>query len=156
MAGVVGWGPEGGSRGPSDMARAYHEAPGVSFQSAEHQKYMDAPLYGLTLVWGTEVTSFNVTPDAVAVSLAICDLVSKDPVRFGGLKYAGVQHGGRSAPKKAPEAKKVSRMAVDVERKGDQVPMGTAPGDGVGEEDDVRPEMTHKEPSYKNARWPRK
>ena len=34
--------------------------------------------------------------------------------------------------------------------------MGTAPGDGTGEEDDARPEMTHKEPSYKNAQWLRK
>ena len=28
MAGVAGWAPEGGSRGPSNMARAFHEALG--------------------------------------------------------------------------------------------------------------------------------
>ena len=33
MAGVAGWGPEGGAWISAHMARAYHEALGVSFQS---------------------------------------------------------------------------------------------------------------------------
>ena len=66
------------------MARAYHEALGVSFQSADPQKYLDALLYGLTLARGTEITSFNLTPDAAAVSFAICDPLSKEPARPGG------------------------------------------------------------------------
>ena len=32
MAGVAGWGPEGGGWLPAHMARAYHE--GISFQSS--------------------------------------------------------------------------------------------------------------------------
>ena len=43
-------------------------------------------------------------------------------------------------------------MAVDEDAKGD----GGAVGVGAKEEDEVRPEMTHKEPSYKNTRWLRK
>ena len=31
------------------MARAFHEAVGLSFQSVDEQNYMDAVLYGLTL-----------------------------------------------------------------------------------------------------------
>ena len=101
------------------MARAYHEALGVSFQCADPQKYMDALLRSLTLAWGTEVTSFNLMPDVATISFAICDLVSKDPVRLGGRKYAGMQHGGRSTPKKTLRAEKGSSMAVDGGTKGD-------------------------------------
>ena len=102
MAGVAGWGPEGGTWGPSCMARAYHEALGVAFQSADPQKYLDALLYGLTLAWGTEITSFNLTPNAAAVTFAICDLVSREPARPRGQEYAGAQPGTRSTPKKSP------------------------------------------------------
>ena len=62
MAGVVGWASEGGSWGPSTMARAFHEALGIYFESADPRKYMDTLLYGLTMAWGTEVTSFNLSP----------------------------------------------------------------------------------------------
>ena len=49
MAGVAGWGPDGGAWSPAHMARAYHEALGVPFHSADPQKYLDALLYGLNL-----------------------------------------------------------------------------------------------------------
>ena len=93
MAGVAGWGPEGGAWGPAHMAQAYHDALGVSFHSADPQNYLDALLYGLTLAWGTEITSFNLTPDAAAVSFAICDLVSKEPAKTGtrGLSNDGAR-----------------------------------------------------------------
>ena len=62
MAGVAGWGPEGGGWIPAHMARAYHEALGISFHSSDPQMYLDALLCGLTLAWGTEVTSFHLAP----------------------------------------------------------------------------------------------
>ena len=86
MARVAGWGPHGGAWSPAHMARAFHEALGVSFQSADPQKYLDALLYGLTLAWGTEVTSFNLILDAAAISFAICDMVSKEPAKSGTQK----------------------------------------------------------------------
>ena len=52
MAGVAGWGLEGGGWIPEHMARAYVEALGISFQSFDPQKYLDMLLYGLTLAWG--------------------------------------------------------------------------------------------------------
>ena len=47
-------------------------------------------------------------------------------------------------------------MAVNEETKGDGTHVGGTVGVGAGEEDEARPEMTHKEPSYKKARWVRK
>ena len=113
MAGVAGWGSEGGAWGPAHMARAHHEALGVSFLSADPQKYLDALLYGPTLAWGTEITSFNVTPDAAAVSFAICDLVSKEPAKASTRKYAGTQPGAKATPKQQPPSEKTYGMAVN-------------------------------------------
>ena len=106
------------------MARAYHEALGISFQSADPQKYLDVLLYGLTLAWGTKITSFNVTPDVAAVSFAIYDLVSREPAKTGNPKYAGTQSGVRSTPKKQPQNGKLQEMAVDEEVKGSGTQVG--------------------------------
>ena len=156
MAGVADWGPEGGAWGAAHMARAYHEALGVSFHSADPQKYLDALLYGLTLAWGTDLTSFNLTPDATAVSFAICDLVSKEPARIGTWKYAGTQRGTKSTPKKQPSSEKAHGMGVDEDVKRRDSQVGCDASTGVEEDEVVRIELTHKEPSYKNARWLRK
>ena len=156
MAGMAGCGPEGGASGPAHMARAYHEALGVSFQSADPQKYLDALLYRLTLAWGTEITSFSLTPDAAAVSFAICDLVSREPAKTGTRKYAGTQPGAKATPKKQQQNEKLNSMAVDEDVKGSGTQVGCAAGVGAEEDEEVRPEMPHKEPSYKNARWLRK
>ena len=150
------WGPEGGAWGPAHMARVYHESVGISFQSADPQNCLDVLLYGLTLACGTKITSFNLTLDTAAVSFAICDLISREPARTGSRKYAGTQPRARSTPKKQSPNEKFQRMAVDEEAKGDITQVRGAVGVGAGEEDEVRPEMTHKEPSYKNARWLRK
>ena len=156
MARVAGWGPDGGARSLTHMARAFDEALGVSFHSADPQKYLDALLYGLTLAWGTEVTSFNLTPHAAAVSFAICGLVSKEPAKSGARKYAGSQTRAKSTPKKQSSGEKNHGMAVDEETKRQECQVGCDAGAGVEEEEVVCLEMTHKEPSYKNARWLRK
>ena len=154
MAGVAGWGPEGGALGTAHMARAYHEALRVSFQSADPQKYLDALL--LTLAWGTGITSFSLTPDAAAVSFTICDLVSREPAKTGARKYASTQPGAKATPKKQQQNEKLQSMAVDEEVKGSGAQVGCVAGSEAKEDEEVRPEMTHKEPSYKNARWLRK
>ena len=138
------------------MARAFHEALGVSFQSADPHNYPDALLYGLTLVWGTEVTSFNLTQDAATVSFAICDMVSKEPAKSGTRKYADSQAGMKSTPKKQPPSEKNHGMAVDEETRRRECHVGYDAGDGAEEEESTQPKMTHREPSYKNARWLRK
>ena len=69
MAAVAALRPDGGAWSPAHMARAYHEALGVSFHSADPQKYLDALLYGLNLAWGTQITSFNLIPKSCAVFL---------------------------------------------------------------------------------------
>ena len=115
MAGVAGWASDGGSWGPSTMATAFHEALGISFQSADPQKCMDTLLYGLTMAWGTEVTSFNLSRDAAAVSFAICNVVSKEPARSRGKKYACSPPSEKATPKKGQQLEKGSRMALDDE-----------------------------------------
>ena len=156
MAGVAGWGPEGQPWVPAHLARAYHEALGVSFQSSDPQKYFDALLYGLTLAWGTEVTSLHLAPEAAAVSFAICDMVTREPTRAANKRYAGAQSGARSTPKKQPPEENFHNMAVDQEATGGDAQARGASGDGAEEEGERRPELTHREPSYKNARWLRK
>ena len=141
MARVAGWGPDGGAWSPAHMVRAYHEALGVSFHSADPQKYLDALLYGLTLAWGT---------------VAICDLVSKELAKSGTRKYAGNQAGTKSTPKKQSTGEKNHGMAVDEDVKRRESQVGYDAGAGAEEDEVARPEMIHKEPSYKNARWPRK
>ena len=114
-------------------------------------------LYGLTLAWGTEVTSFHVAPEAAAVSFAICDVMTREPTRAANKRYAGTQPGARSTPKKQPPEEKFHNMAVDHEATGGDAQARGASGDGAeDEEGEHRPELTHKEPSYKNARWLRK
>ena len=156
MVGVAGWGPDGGAWSSAHMARAFHKALGVSLHSAYLQKYLDALLYGLTLAWGTEVTSFNLTPDTAAVSLAICDLVSKEPAKSGARKYAGSQTGAKLTPKKQSSSEKNHGLGVDEETKRGEGQVRCDAGARVEEVDVVRPKMTHKEPSYKNAWWLRK
>ena len=156
MVGVAGWAPEGGAWSPAHMARAFHEALGVSFQSTDPQKYLDALLYGLTLAGGTEVTSFNLPQEAAAVSFAICDMVSKEPAKSGTRKYVGSQAGTKSTPKKQPPSDKKHGMAINGETRRREGRAGGDAGDGAEEEESIRPEMTHKEPSYKNPRWLRK
>ena len=157
MAGVAGWGPEGQPWVPAHLARAYHEALGVSFQSSDPQKYFDVLLYWLTLAWGTEVTSFHLAPEAAAVSFAICDVVTREPTRAANKRYAGAQSGARSTPKKHPPEEKFHNMAVDQEATGGDAQARGVSGDGADEEEgERRPELTHKEPSYKNAQWLRK
>ena len=157
MAGVAGWGPEGQPWVPPHLARAYHEALGVSFQSSDPQKYFDALLYGLTLAWGTEVTSFHLAPEAAAVSFAICDVMTREPTRAANKRYAGAQPGARSTPKKQPPEEKLHNMAVDHEATAGDAQARGASGDGADDEEgEHRPELTHKDPSYKNARWLRK
>ena len=120
---------------------------------------MDALLYGLTIAWGTEVTSSNRTPDAAAVSFAICDVVSTEPARLGGQEYACAHQGSKTTPKKKPTADSGSSMALDEDHKGDHGTAGnaTCPGsEEVGDDDEGQPEMTQKKPNYKNAPWLRK
>ena len=74
---------------------------------------MDTPLYGLTMAWGTEVTSFNLSQDVAAVNFAIRDLVSKEPAKFGGRKYACSSPSGKAMPKKGQQVEKWSKMALD-------------------------------------------
>ena len=109
MAGVVRWGPKGGAWGPTHMAPVYHGALGISFQSAGPKKYLDALLYGLTLAWGTEIMSFNWTPDDAAVSFAICDLASREPARPRGLQIR--RHTG-GAPSAVRAVQLFGRLAV--------------------------------------------
>ena len=47
-------------------------------------------------------------------------------------------------------------MAVTEDVKGGSTKVGCTAGTGAEEDEEVRPEMTHKEPSYKNAPWLRK
>ena len=47
-------------------------------------------------------------------------------------------------------------MAVNHEATGGNAHTRGATGDGAEDEGESRPELTHKEPSYKNARWLRK
>ena len=152
MAGVAGWGLDRGSWGPSSMARAYHEALGVSLQSAYPHHELDARLYGLTLIWGTKNTCFHLPSVAAAVSFAISDLVSKELVRHGGQIYAGTEAGMRYTPESLQTEKCVS-IAVDEEAKGEHIQVGGTAGVGAREEDKGRPEMAHTEPRYKNAVW---
>ena len=77
------------------------------------QKYLDALLYGLTLAWGTKVTSFHLAPEAAVVSFAICDLVTREPTRAANRKYAGTQPGARTTPKKQQPEEKYHGMVVD-------------------------------------------
>ena len=156
MACVAGWGPEGQPWVPAHLARAYHEALGVSFQSSDPQKYLDALLYGLTFAWGTENTSFHLAPEAAAVSFAVCDVVTREPARAINKRYSGAQPGARSTPKKQLPEEKYNNMAVDQEATGGSAQTRGATGDGAEDESESRPELTHKEPSYKNARWLRK
>ena len=107
----------------------------------------------LTLAWGTEITSFNLRPDAAAVTFAICDLVSRELPRPGCQKYAGAQSGTRSTPKNLPPTEKCQGMAVDEETKGGNTQVGGTAGVRAGEEKEIRPETMHAQPSYKNARW---
>ena len=151
---MAGWSPQGGFWGPSNMVRAFHEAVGVSFLSTDPQKCMDALLYGLTMSWDTKVTSFNLNPDAAAVSFPICNVVSKEPTGLEGRKYASATKGSRMTPKKQAVAERGLGMAIDDKQKGDHGNAGTATctGSGVaGDDDEGQQEMTHKEPNYKNA-----
>jgi hypothetical protein len=47
-------------------------------------------------------------------------------------------------------------MVVDGEAMGGSTQVRGADGDGAEEDGESRPELTHREPSYKNARWLRK
>ena len=118
MASVAGWGPEGQPWVPAHLARAYHEALGISFQLSDPQKYPDALLYGLTLAWGTEVASFHLAPEAAAVSFAVCDVGTQEPARAVNKRYAGAKLGARSTFKKQPPEEKYHNMAVYQEAAG--------------------------------------
>ena len=52
MSGVAGWGPGATQWSTPQLARSFHEALGVSFQSPDPQHHMDAMLYGLTMARG--------------------------------------------------------------------------------------------------------
>ena len=94
--------------------------------------------------------------DAAAVSFAVRDLVSNEPTKSGAQKYAGNQPGTISAPKKQSPSEKSHGIAVDEDIKRRESQVG-CDDDARAEKDEVvRPEMTHKEPTYKNARWLRK
>ena len=135
------------------MARGFHEAVGVSFHSADPQKYLDALLHGLMLAWGTKVTCFNLTLDAATVTFAICNLVSKELAKSGAQKYARSQTGAKSTPKKQPTSGRYHGMAGNGETKRREGQVGCDAGATVKEEEVFPPERTHKEPSYKNALW---
>ena len=90
------------------------------------------------------------------MSFAICDLVTREPTRAANRKYAGTQPGARSTPKKQQPRDKYHGMVVDEETIGGNTQVRGAAGDGAEEEGASKPELTHREPSYKNARWLRK
>ena len=83
------------------MARAFHEVLGISFQSADAQKHMDMLLYGLTMAWGTEVTSLNLTQDIALVSFAICELVLKEPPKPEGKSTPATPQGAELRRRRA-------------------------------------------------------
>ena len=87
------------------------------------------------------------------VSFAICDLVTRERTRAASQKYADTQPGARSTPKKQPPEEKYHSMVVDEETIGGNTPVCGAAGDGAEEEGESTPELTHREASYKNARW---
>ena len=139
------------------MARSFHEALGISFASADPQKYVDVLLYGLTLAWGAEVTSFDLPPDAAAVSFAICDQVTQEVQKVPQKRQTTTLAEPRSTPKKGGASGGSIPMQVDdgnIGAGGGDAGGGTEAVEGAGdvaqEEDE---EMTHKRPSYRNG-WP--
>ena len=160
MAGVVRWGSDVGSWSAPRMARSFHEALGVSFASANPQKYVDALLYGLTLARGAKVTSFDLPPDAAAVSFAICDQVTNEVHKVPQKRQTTTLAKSRATPKKGGASGGTIPMQVDygnIGAGGGDTGGGTKAPESTGEvahEEDE--EMTHKRPSYRNARWLRK
>ena len=153
MSGVAGWGPGATQWSTPQLAWSFHEALGVSFQSPDPQHYMDAMLYGLTMAWGAEVTSFNLSQEAAAVSFAVCDVVSKEPVK-SERKYTKPTSGARTTPKKAPAVDSGCSMALDGAVDG--APATERGGASEGGGDDKVQEHSYREPSFRNARWMRK
>ena len=153
MSGVAAWGLGATQWSTPQLARSFHEALGVSFQSPDPQHYMDAMLYGLTMAWGAEVTSFNLSQEAAAVSFAVCDVVSKEPVK-SERKYTKPTSGARTTPKKAPAVDSGCSMALDGAVDGAPATEWGSASEGGG--DDKVQEPSYREPSFRNARWMRK
>ena len=144
------------------MARSFHEALGISFASADPQKYVDILLYGLTLAWGAEVTSFDLPPDAAAVSFAICDQATQEVHKVPQKRQTTTPAKSRSTPKKGGPSGGLIPMQVDDGNigagggdagGGEGTEAVEGAGDVAQEEDE---EMTHKRPSCRLARWLRK
>ena len=160
MAGVAGWGLDVGSWSAPRMARSFHEALGISFASADPKKYVDVLLHAVTPAWGAEVTSFDLLPDAAAMSFAICDQVTQEVHKVPQKRQTTTPAKSRSTPKKGGASGGTIPMQVDngnIGAGGGDAGGGTEAVEGAGdvahEEDE---EMTHKRPSYSNARWLRK
>ena len=151
VAGVAGWSRDGVSCSAVKLARTFHETLGISFQSPNPQRYVDALLYGLTLAWGVEVTAFSLSAEEAAVGFAVCDLIAKPPgksaSRRGGVGIKGERHSqGKNAK---PETN--SGTALD-----EEAGAGAGECEAAAAEEDEEDELTYKEPSFKNVRWMRK
>ena len=155
VAGVAGWSRDGVSWSAVKLARTFHETLGISFQSPDPQRYVDALLYGLTLAWGVEVTAFSLSAEEAAVGFAVCDLIAKPPGksmnRRGGVGIKGERH----SPGKSAKPETNSGMALD-EEAGARADDREGGGGPAAAEEGEEEELTYKEPSFKNARWMRK
>ena len=117
------------------------------------QPYMDAMPYGLTMAWGAEVTSFNLSQEAAAVSFAVCDVVFKEPVK-SERKYTKPASGARTTPMITPAVHSGCCMALDGAVDGAPATERGGASEGGGE--DKVQEPSYREPSFRNARWMRK
>ena len=111
---------------------------------------MDVLLYGLTLAWGTKGTSFDLPPEAAAVSFAICDQVTQYVNRGNSKKHGPTPSKARLTPKKGGYTEQAAPVHVDDGtgvvgdgRTGQHTEV--ADGNG-GETKDGDEEMLHKRP----------
>ena len=121
--------------GFANMARAYHEALGISFPSTNPHKCLDVLLYELSFASRTEVISRNLASSVATLSFAMCDLVSRDPASKGSRKTAGTQLGASFTPKKQPPNEKFQGMAMDEKARRDNTQVSGALRVGADKDD---------------------
>ena len=141
---------------PGAYGAGFPRGPGSIFSIRQPTKVRGRPAVWTDAGVGYRGNLFQ--PDSRCCYRQFCDMRHgvKGARQDWNAKECGQQGRDEIDAKKAAGQREYHGTAVDDETRRRECHVGSDAGDGAEEEESTRPEMTHKEPSYKNARWLRK